>query len=286
MSAQVAAQGRLAVERVGPRTDVVTRLARYPLRFMFTYSATPANGAKPAEHDEEVGAMWAFALTFGGGLVGGDSVRFDVEVAARASLVLTTQSSTKVYKQRRVGEAPTEQIVTAKVARGGLLCVTPHPVTCFRDACFHQAQRFLLEEGASLVYVDWITSGRTAGHNEEWDLLEFRNDTSVHIAGAPVFLDNVRLEQGGQSIKERMGDVNVLATMVLIGLASAPVVSALPAKSGAVGIGLDLSRARLIDEAGYVVRIAGNTVEQVEVLLAEILAPLAPRIGGRVYGWG
>ena len=48
----------LAAELVGSQSTVTRRLASYPLRFFFT----------PRKH----GVVWAYTVTFGGGLVGGD----------------------------------------------------------------------------------------------------------------------------------------------------------------------------------------------------------------------
>ena len=46
-------------------------------------------------------SAWAYAATYGGGLVGGDSVSMRVEVGAGASALVATQASTKVYRSDR-----------------------------------------------------------------------------------------------------------------------------------------------------------------------------------------
>ena len=83
--------------------------------------------------------------------------RADVTAGARA--LLTTQASTKVYRSLAPFAA---EPCTATVAADALLAVVPDPIVCFADADFTQTQRYDLHADASLVVVDWITSGRHA----------------------------------------------------------------------------------------------------------------------------
>eukprot|EP00959_Pyramimonas_sp_CCMP1952_P170881 3570832-Pyramimonas_sp.AAC.1 len=45
-------------------------------------------------------ACWAYVVTYGGGLCGGDRAGLRVDVRHGAACVLATQASTKVYKRR------------------------------------------------------------------------------------------------------------------------------------------------------------------------------------------
>ncbi|CAG8812879.1 6691_t:CDS:1, partial [Racocetra fulgida] len=85
--------------------------------------------------------------------------------------------STKIYKQRARKECAndgsdylqadpknlssvTRQSLNAHVHESSLLLQLPEPTTCFRDAEYVQSQTFSLENGASVVILDWFTSGR------------------------------------------------------------------------------------------------------------------------------
>src|SRR5205814_4902010 len=56
-------------------------------------------------------ASWVYAVTYGGGIVGGDAIRLNVDVERGARGVLSTQASTKVYRSLR----PSSQHLIASV---------------------------------------------------------------------------------------------------------------------------------------------------------------------------
>src|SRR5206468_10922564 len=103
------------------------------------------------------------AATFGGGLVGGDCVTLQVEVEAGARVLLTSQASTKVYRSTKT----TRQVVKARVADEAMFVALPDPIVAFAQSRFEQRQRYWLEGRASLVALDWMTSGRHA-RGEHW----------------------------------------------------------------------------------------------------------------------
>ncbi|CAM9170750.1 unnamed protein product [Sphacelaria rigidula] len=113
--------------------------------------------------------------------------------------------------------------------KGGMIAMVPDPITCFKDASFKQQhQRFMLEQGASLVLVDWLTSGRMS-RGEGWDFtrLESRNEIMVQTSPnrdeeesrwEPLMLDSLVLEElPDLSIRERMLGMNVVGVVVLLG---------------------------------------------------------------------
>lgn len=72
---------------------------------------------------------------------------------------IKTQGSTKVFKCLPASEGCSQHI-TATVAKDALLVLVPDPVTCFDDSKYQQIMIFKLHADASLVVVDWLTSGR------------------------------------------------------------------------------------------------------------------------------
>src|SRR5262245_15454621 len=141
--------GLLNFSRCGPHTVLTRSFARNPLKLFATHAAPRA--------------CWVYSSSLGGGLVGGDTIRLRVDVDADARALLATQASTKVYRSLR----RTSHELTASVASGALLTVLPDPVVCFAGADFVQTQEYELSRSASLVMVDWFTSGRHAS-GERW----------------------------------------------------------------------------------------------------------------------
>ncbi|XP_076900176.1 urease accessory protein D-like isoform X2 [Bidens hawaiensis] len=80
--------GRLVVGRVGGKSTVTRCFSKYPLKFIVPTKAGPSS----------IDAVWIYTLTYGGGIVSGDCISFDVTLEDACTAVLTTQASTKVYK--------------------------------------------------------------------------------------------------------------------------------------------------------------------------------------------
>ncbi|KAM0062270.1 putative urease accessory protein UreD [Helianthus debilis subsp. tardiflorus] len=78
--------GRLAVERVSGKSSVTRCFSKYPLKFI-----VPTKAGR-----SEIDAVWIYTLTYGGGIVSGDCISFDITVEDDCTAVLTTQASTKV----------------------------------------------------------------------------------------------------------------------------------------------------------------------------------------------
>ncbi|CAM9415836.1 unnamed protein product, partial [Hapterophycus canaliculatus] len=183
-----------------------------------------------------------YTLGYGGGAVCGDQVTITCHVDDGSTAALTTQGSTKIFKRGSKSDNATaaqleseeihraSQTLLSRVARTALLAVVPDPVTCFKNSSFRQHQRFLLEQGSSLVLVDWLTSGRMSrGEGWEFNRLESRNEVMVQSPAnsgkgdscggwEPLVFDSLVLEElQGLSVRERMLGMNVVGVVILLG---------------------------------------------------------------------
>ena len=255
--------GRLRVERRGARSVVPCAQATSPLKWLL-----------PANHGH---AAWIFASTYGGGLVGGDAIATDVEIGPGAAAVLSTQASTKVYRSPR-GTTTTLQ---ARVAAGGLLVVIPDPVVCFASSAYTQRQTFDLHPDASLVCLDWMTSGRRA-RGERWLFDRYRATLSIRHASRLICYDAVTLDAGDGSIGDRFGRFDVLATLALVGPAVGPdaarLLDALARAPVERRPDLLMSAAPLAG-GGVMVRCAGRSVEAVGRAVRSAVPSLSALLG-------
>lgn len=154
----------------GPRARPSTLLGSYPLKLL----APNPLPSQPAH------VALVYTLAYGGGLVAGDCVQLRVIIDPGCTLVLLTQGSTKIYKQRaglrpkshgmspalakaisEGQESPTvRQRMHITVGKAGCLLLLPDSLSPFRGSRYAQAQRVVLEEGAGVVLLDWVNSGR------------------------------------------------------------------------------------------------------------------------------
>ena len=224
---------------------------------------------------------WVYAATLGGGLVGGDDIQLRADVTAGARALLTTQASTKVYRSLR----PSRQGLTATVDAGALLAVVPDPVVCFADADFTQTQRYDLDADASLVLVDWMTSGRHAA-GERWAFSRYESRVDIRRGSERIFFDALVLEPNIDSVAERMGRFDVLLTAVITGPlvagAAMDIVAGISQAPIQHRADLVVSAARLRD-GGALLRMAGTSVEQMGRALGAHLAFLSPLAGDDLW---
>jgi urease accessory protein len=248
----------VAVAACGTRCDAVRVRAVYPLKLMvpahLASFALPGGPSRAAAADvaRVPRPVWCYIVSYGGGLVAGDAVAVSVRVGAGATAVLATQASTKVYHargratsdstpaERAVRRSAAVSSVSASVGAGGLLAILPDPVIAFADARFRQRQRIVLAHGASLVLMDWCSSGRRA-RGEAWEFASYETRTEVMLAAAPVadadadagagacadaphaphvplLVDALRLEGAPASpLRSRMGRAHVVGVLILVG---------------------------------------------------------------------
>jgi urease accessory protein len=239
--------GSLRVSRVGSRSLVTRALAYSPLRLLM-----------PRNHG--CGA-WIYTSTYGGGLVDGDSLRLHIEVEPNAVALIATQAATKVYRSPRGTTAQT----CCTVRKNGLLIVAPDPVVCFEGASYRQGQKLDLDDSASLVYLDWFTSGRHAT-GERWRFDRYESRVQIRRGGRLVMLDAVSLDAADGILVDRLGRFETVLMAVLVGPSVEPYADAITRSVAALPV---TPRSNLIVGAsriaggGCVLRIAGTSLEDV-----------------------
>jgi urease accessory protein len=266
-SPQAAGTAYLTFTRSGAETVLTRAFATSPAKLIATRGRGPT--------------CWVYSATLGGGLVGGDDIQLHADVETGARALLTTQASTKVYRS----PCRSRQSLNATVDADALLAVVPDPIVCFADADFIQTQRYHLRASASLVMVDWITSGRH-GTGERWAFSRYESRFDIRRDSLPIFFDAVVLESNTDLVVERMGRFEVLMTAVITGplvaAAAIAVVNDLAQAPIVGGADLVASSTRLRD-GGALVRMAGTSVEQVGHALRRYLAFLSPLAGDDLW---
>jgi urease accessory protein len=243
--------------------------------------AFAASPVKVIESNRGGATCWVYAATLGGGLVGGDTIQLRVEVGTGARAVLTTQASTKVYRSLR----PCTQHVSGTIGMNALFAVVPDPIVCFAEADFTQTQRYDLHAGASLVVVDWVTSGRHAC-GERWAFSRYESRFDIRRDARRIFFDAVVLDRGIDSVADRMRRFDVLLTAVITGplVAHAAVDIVNRMSRAPIVRGADLvASAVTLRDGGALLRIAGTSVEQLARVLRTDLGFLSDLTGDDLW---
>ncbi len=181
-AARVGRDGRLALgfERRGART-IVSR-CRYTL---------PLQVLAPLALEDAAAVVSILNPT--GGLVGGDSLVIEVDVAPGAHACLTTPSATKVY---RAESAPATQDVALRVSAGARVEWVPDHTIPHAGAAFRQVLGAEVAEDAALVLVDAFAAGRIA-RGEAWRFTLLDSTLTIRDRSGPVLHDRFILRDGG-----------------------------------------------------------------------------------------
>eukprot|EP00158_Paraphelidium_tribonemae_P008551 Partr_v1_DN28610_c3_g1_i1_m50305 putative urease accessory protein len=178
-----------------------------------------------------------FQLSYGGGMVSGDSVDLEVSVQEDAHLLLMTLTATKVYKRSQIDDKSGEysafyirpnaasQKLHVHVKARALFCLLPDPIIPFKNSSYVQLQDFYLHSGngkwedmASCFLLDWFSCGRYS-RGERWLFDRYASSNQLFLDGHGLFLRDAFVLDASDaaSTAQKFGVVNALANVVLVG---------------------------------------------------------------------
>ncbi|KAK5167673.1 uncharacterized protein LTR77_007372 [Saxophila tyrrhenica] len=192
---------------------------QYPLKLV---SPAPSRAGDDLVHT-------VYLLTYGGGLVAGDTIDLKVDVERKTKLVLLTQGSTKLFKSLD-RDLVSKQCMTVNLDPGAALCYLPDPVQPFEQSCFEQQQIYNVTiptaeetQTGSLCVLDWVSNGRPA-NGENWSFFHYRSKNEVFLRQSDgkqrlLLRDSVLLDdrEDDGSIAARMDDLAVFGTLIIYG---------------------------------------------------------------------
>ncbi|WP_287902211.1 urease accessory protein UreD [Arthrobacter sp.] len=175
----------------------------------------PGDGARPAAQrtTEQAGQVLVTAINPGGGYLGGDRYVLGAELGADTSLLLTTQSATKVY---RTPQGPARSSQQFRLEAGARLESVPDALIAYQAASYHQDTEVRMHPTASLALAETVTHGWAPdGTPFRFDEVSLR--TRVHVGGRLAVSDNLLLrpDQGGTA-RLMLGGHSHLATLLVV----------------------------------------------------------------------
>jgi urease accessory protein len=221
--------GSIILDILPPDRPVLRTVSyQYPLKLVAPDPLPPPNYGNDDKHDAGRAIPrlihTVFLLTYGGGIVAGDSIDLHVKLDSNTRLILLTQGSTKIFKTPSP-DLVSRQHMAVHLKHGSALVYLPDPVQPFAHTAFSQSQIYHLEkEEGNLCVCDWVTSGRSA-RGENWDIYEYKSRNEVWAldeAGKNRLLlrDNLILDKQGKTempLFSRMDNYSVLGTLIIRG---------------------------------------------------------------------
>ena len=201
-------RGVIVCELVNGRVECTTLKYGYPLCLMC-----------PKQHLNLMKDV--YILGFGGGMLERDQISLSIIIREGATLTFLSQASTKIYKCLDPNVGGAGQVMTCHIEKGAYFALLPEPVTCFENSRYIQHQSFHLEKGASLLLLDWMTSGRSS-RGESWDFHRYISENLIYENGElllrdPWLLENNQKDLQPNSLCQKMAGFHCIANLIMIG---------------------------------------------------------------------
>ncbi|THW09426.1 UreD-domain-containing protein [Aureobasidium pullulans] len=226
----VPGHGRVHLALLPPATPILQTLTyQYPLKLI---SPTPVTITSSADNDSSHQVHTLYILTYGGGIVAGDTLTLRIDLDTTTRLLILTQGSTKIFKT----PAPStlsRQDMNMHLKPAAALVYLPDPVQPFAQSAFEQTQRFYIRHqqdvpNASICVLDWVCQGRKA-LGEDWNFFKYASKNEVWLVDGfrgpdetrLLLRDNVTLDASDDAIQtpltRRMDGLGAFGTLILYG---------------------------------------------------------------------
>jgi urease accessory protein len=139
------------------------------------------------------GSALAVLLNPGGGILGGDLLRTEIEVGPGAHVTVATPSATKIY--RCAGPLAVQQ-TSLRVAEDATLEYLPQHLIPHAGAALEQSLHVHLGPGSRLILYDGFALGRVA-RGERWAFRSLASELRVDAGDRPLYWERLRLTPGG-----------------------------------------------------------------------------------------
>lgn len=204
-----------------------------------------------------------FILGLGGGYVEGEKYRYSINLKEDARAIITTQASTKVYKC--VHGEKTEQETRINLEKNSILEYITDSVILYKDAVYKQVNNIYMDESATLIYSDGITSGWSK-EGEEFQYSNVQLKTSVYVNNKIVLLDNLLVNPREDDVTKLgffEGYQNFGTLLVINKNINSEVIEELRNNLKNLNLPINFGISEL-EVNGFVLRVLGNLTQNIE----------------------
>ena len=282
---EVGKSGKVGILRLRLERDPETR--KTVIREQ--YSRVPLFTQRAMYLEESLPAMaYVYIVSPSGGILQGDRYRIDITLDNNTYAHVTTQGATRIYKMEKNYAS---QIVNITVGEGSFFEYIPDQIIPFRNSRFYQEVELNVHENATMIYSEVIVPGRVAsGEAFVYDICYIKTVGKNHL-GSPRFTDTVKLEPKNENenikVKDILGNFKVVGTIYVVTKESyvkdlqyeiSEKIKALEVK-GKISGGTSILPGR----QGIIVRILGNSAEEVKKIIFEVVSIARKQIVGASF---
>ena len=133
----------IEIAKVGNKDKLISAKSCQPLKIL---------------NPESTGGAYIVLSNFGGGLVASDHIAIRLYAHKNSAFLLTTQSNSRIYKT--FDNKQCVQELDGYLEKDSFGVFFPDPTVPHKDSVYKQVQNWTLEKNATLLYLDWFSSGR------------------------------------------------------------------------------------------------------------------------------
>lgn len=209
-----------------------------------------------------------YMMSSSGGILEGDKQTIDILMGKNSTARITNQSAAKIY---RMEGGYASQYVNIHSMGGSYLEFVPNQIIPFKSSRFYQEVNLEVDENATLVYSEIISSGRMAsGERFDFDICFLR--TTGFRDGKLLFTDVMSMDTRDRSgIQSLFGEKDVFSTVYILGAAipSEPISAVLEAAAKKSSLLAGCSS--LPNDCGIIVRVLANSVSEIVALTESVI---------------
>jgi urease accessory protein len=165
--------------------------------------------------EQDSGGVLVHLHNVSGGILGGDQLDYQIDLAADTRVQLTTTSATRIYRRREV-MPPAVQTTAISVGENALLEIVPDQIIPFAGSAYRQDTSIELADSAGLFWWETVAPGRLSrGELFAYELLTLR--TRITVGDRPIALEHVNLEPALRAMPSfiRLSDYRYFSTFYI-----------------------------------------------------------------------
>lgn len=240
-----------------PRTHGTARLSVKRRDGRSVVAGLETSGASRILFPVSSGRLDATVINTAGGLTGGDRMALEADVAAGATLAVTTQAAERAY---RAAGGTARVASRLHVGADGTLLWLPQELILFEGAAMQRRLAVDLAPGARLLAVEAVIFGRAAMGEVLRDAA-FADRVEITREGHPIYRDAIRFSGDVRARMERAATgrgAGAMASVVHVGPDAeallAPIRAMLPASAGTTLLRSGLLALRMLAQDGFELR--------------------------------
>jgi urease accessory protein len=236
------------------------------------FSKVPLFTQRALYLEESLPSMaYIYIISPSGGVLQGDRYRIDINLSKNAISHVTTQGATRLY---RMNKNFATQILNISLDSNCYFEYVPDQIIPYKDSRFYQSVTINLHETATMIYSETIVPGRMAmGEYFDYDVCYLKTVAKSHN-GTLKLVDTALLEPKRNKLK-RFGileEFNMLSNLYI--LTQSKYINILSERINEDLIhyeGIRGGSSILPNDSGIVVRILGNTIDNIKVAIHNVL---------------